>query len=140
MTVSPAHSHPFGRIRSANHVADSRRFRAQHRRMTKEKALVRQWRDRARRFESSGKTVRVFCEGEGVKEDAFYKWRRRLKSLDADATIGTSAERPVKFLEVATKQDATVELVTRSGLTIRVRSGFDEDALGRVLDLLEHRG
>jgi hypothetical protein len=37
-----------------------------------------QWQAVIRRWEQSGQSVRVFCRAEGVRESAFYFWRREL--------------------------------------------------------------
>ena len=36
------------------------------------------WRERFKRFENSGMTVKAFCEREGVSAWNFHAWRRRL--------------------------------------------------------------
>ena len=38
-----------------------------------------------RKCESSGQSVREFCQERGLKENQFYSWRRELKLRDAEA-------------------------------------------------------
>ena len=38
----------------------------------------REWRERMRRRERSGESVRAFCRREDLRESAFYAWRREL--------------------------------------------------------------
>ena len=38
----------------------------------------REWRERVRRQERSGESVRAFCRREDLQESAFYAWRREL--------------------------------------------------------------
>ena len=38
----------------------------------------KQWRERLRRFESSGLTVAAYCRTEGVSTARFYQWRKTL--------------------------------------------------------------
>lgn len=44
----------------------------------RDRELERAWRRRVRAQRTSGLTVRVFCEWEGLPESAFYFWRREL--------------------------------------------------------------
>jgi hypothetical protein len=49
--------------------------------MGRDLALERAWRDRVRRFERSGLTVREFCEQENLAVHQFFWWRRELRRL-----------------------------------------------------------
>ena len=40
--------------------------------------LVRQWRDRLRRFDDAELSVAEFCQLEGYSVASFYQWRRKL--------------------------------------------------------------
>ncbi len=47
----------------------------------------RVWRERLRRFETSGLTVTKFCDDEGVSVASFYHWRKRLAAKQADSKL-----------------------------------------------------
>jgi hypothetical protein len=124
------------------------------------------WEEVMRRWRESGQSVREFCRNEGVRESAFYFWRRELarRSQSTDAVRGscppasplTTASRSPKrassqhrsipsFLAVHVVEDATakatngIEILLAHGRTLRVRSGFDRQTLIDVLAVLEVR-
>jgi transposase-like protein len=124
------------------------------------------WEEAMRRWKESGQSVRDFCRNEGVRESAFYFWRRELarRSQSTDAVIGsrppvsplTIASRSPKrvpsqhssipsFLPVCVVEDVAeeatsgVEIILAHGRTVRVRSGFDGQTLVDVLAVLEVR-
>lgn len=122
------------------------------------------WEEVVRRCKESGQSVRNYCRAEGLRESAFYFWRRELarrsqpsgavsqrlpeafqvtaavrspKRLSAARREGTS------FLPVRVVEDATVEavhgveIVLAHGRTVRVPAGFDRQTLVDVLAVLE---
>ena len=124
------------------------------------------WEEAMRRWREGGQSVRAFCRNEGVRESAFYFWRRELaqRSHRAEAANGTrppaspltkashSCERASRrhssapsFLPVRVVEDAAVEatsgveIILAQGCTVRVRSGFDRQTLVDVLAVLEVR-
>ena len=124
------------------------------------------WEEAMRRWRESGQSVRDFCRNEGVRESAFYFWRRELaqRSHRTEAANGArpqasplttashSSERassrhssvpsflPVRVVEdVAVEAASGVEIILAHGCTVRVRSGFDRQALADVLAVLEVR-
>jgi transposase-like protein len=124
------------------------------------------WEEAMRRWKESGHSVRAFCRNEGVRESAFYFWRRELaqRSHRTEAANGSrlqaspvttashSSERasprhssvpsflPVRVVEdVAAEAAGSVEIILVHGCTVRVRSGFDRQTLLDVLGLLEVR-
>ena len=124
------------------------------------------WEEAMRRWKESGQSVRDFCRNEGVRESAFYFWRRELvrRSPSTDAvkrsrppispltTISRSPKRVTSqhsslpsFLPVHVVEDAAVEaangveIILAHGCTVRVRSGFDRQTLANVLAVLEVR-
>jgi transposase-like protein len=118
-----------------------------------------------RRCRESGQSVRAFCRTEGVRESAFYFWRRELVRRDCQAggngsraegssatPTSRSAERRLprhgptpSFLPVhVVKPDLVevgraVEIVLERGRTVRVPPGFDRQTLADVLAVLEVR-
>ena len=124
------------------------------------------WEEAMRRWKESGQSVRAFCHNEGVRESAFYFWRRELaqRSQSTDAvrksrppaspltTASHSSERasarhssapsflPVRVVEdVAAEATNGVEIILAHGCTVRVRSGFERQTLVDVLAVLEVR-
>jgi hypothetical protein len=49
-------------------------------------ALERRWRERMARWQSSGLSVRAFCEQHGLIETSFYYWKRELRARAAAAS------------------------------------------------------
>jgi hypothetical protein len=126
----------------------------------------RYWEEVVRRWKESGASVREYCRGEGLRESAFYCWRRELarrsqssaavSQLQSKASPITPAARAPKrqssqhggtasFLPVRVVEDATadatrgVEIVLAHGRTVRVGVGFDRQTLAEVLAVLEVR-
>ena len=124
----------------------------------------RYWESLLRGWKASGRTVREYCRVEGLRESAFYFWRRKLQTsgqLSGDvgqaaatgsrmASAARSPGRPlpprrgaVSFLPVRVVQDAAietargVEIVLGPGRTVRVPAGFDRQTLMDVLAVLE---
>ena len=48
----------------------------------------RYWRELVRRQQRSGQSVREYCRGAGVKESAFYWWRRELAGRSMSSGSG----------------------------------------------------
>lgn len=91
-----------------------------------------QWRKRIAEQERSGTSVRRFCEEQGLTEQSFYVWRKRLQK-----------QQPMRFALVETgsarQQAATesgLELVLATGERLRIGAGVDATALRRVLEAL----
>ena len=124
------------------------------------------WEEVVRRWKESGRSVRDYCRAEGLRESAFYFWRRELQrrrqppgavspprpqasqvtraSRSPKRLVpprrGTASFLPVRVVEdAATEATGGVEIVLAHGRTVRVRSGFDRQALVDVLAVLEVR-
>lgn len=103
--------------------------------------LERRWRELIEDQNGSGLTVVAFCKERGVPASSFHYWRRELKRRDAERT--TDVIRPRKqrelsdFVPVHVMADARdgVE-IDLAGAVVRVRRGFDEEALSRVIHVL----
>jgi hypothetical protein len=79
-------------------------------------------------LERSGKSVAVFSAEQGLDPQRLYMWRRRLAKGE-----GTT------FQEVIVRPSSAAcafEVVLTSGVTVRVPSSFDGDALARLLEVL----
>ena len=90
------------------------------------------WRERIAEQERSGLTVGRFCKEQGLTEQSFYLWRKRLRK-----------QQPMRFALVETgparQQRATepdLELVLATGERLRIGAGIDPTALRRVLEAL----
>ena len=90
------------------------------------------WRERIAEQERSGVSVPRFCEEQGLTEQPFYVWRKRLQK----------PPQPMRFALVETapaRQPATeldLELVLKTGERLRIGAGVDPTALRRVLAAL----
>ena len=90
------------------------------------------WRAQIEAQERSGKSVARFCKEQGLTEQAFYFWRKRLQN-----------QQPVRFAlletEVVRQQPATevgLELVLATGERLRIGAGVETATLRRVLEAL----
>jgi hypothetical protein len=120
-------------------------------------AKERRWRALVAKHVASGLSVRAFCAAEGVAENSFYGWRRKLALRDVEAKaqsgkakrrtqaaqsrrLDESRKSPSRFVPVTLSQIPTapaVEIALPSGLTLRVAAGCDEATLRIVLGALE---
>lgn len=126
--------------------------------MARDLALERAWRERIRRFERSGLTIRQFCEQEGLVAHQFSWWRSELKRRSAKSVPKkrtakrkvTSQERQVAHkpkasaasfvpvqVESSVAERASLEIVLDQPPRIRVTSGFDAVLLREVVHVLE---
>jgi hypothetical protein len=91
-----------------------------------------------RRWQSSGLSVRAFCEEHGLAVPTFYAWRRTL--AEREAAVGFV---PVQVIpegeppHTAAGPASSLELVLGAGRVLRVAPGFDGPTLRRLLALLE---
>ena len=122
--------------------------------------LQRQWEGIVRQWQKSGQAVRAFCRAEGLRESAFYFWRREMarrkgqrkeqckeqKKQLAKKGKPVSVEKP-SFLPVHVVASSVgseaarggVEIVLAQGRVVRVAPGFDRQTLADVLSILEPR-
>ncbi len=111
------------------------------------------WEAAVRRWRESGQSVRAFCRAEGVRESAFYFWRRELtrrglRTRKRSATVPPEHGAGPLFLPVQVVTPAGngagiasvqrgVEIILAQGRTVRVQAGFDRQTLADVLAVLE---
>jgi transposase-like protein len=92
------------------------------------------WRRVVGRQGESGETVRGFCRKKGLRESAFYFWRRELARREAA---------PPAFLPVQVTEEAAaggrIEIVLSGGRQVHVAGPVDREALAAVLAVLEGR-
>ena len=55
-------------------------------RMSRRIEKRREWEARLARWQSAGSSVRQFCREEGVNEQSFYSWRRRMSVVGTGRT------------------------------------------------------
>jgi transposase-like protein len=106
------------------------------------------WQNVVRRWQRDGGDVRAYCRKVGVKESAFYWWRRRLEDCKPNAVKRAMASalpaRP-QFVPLQVVTDpaigsgSAVEVVLGNGRIVRVRSGVDRRLLAEVLSVAEER-
>jgi transposase-like protein len=127
----------------------------------------RYWEEMVRRCREGGQSVRAFCRAEGLRESAFYFWRRELmRRSQLDAGRDSPSQKPVlrsskrspprhvpapSFLpmHLAERRAAEtvhgVEIILGQGrapaerVAVRVQAGFDRQTLVDVLAVLEGR-
>ena len=89
------------------------------------------WRTRISAQERSGISVKQFCKQQGLTEQSFYYWRKRLQTpapmrfalVEAEPRRGTAAH-------------AGLELVLTTGEQLRISAGVDAATLRQVLEAL----
>ena len=90
------------------------------------------WRERIAQQERSGVSVQRFCKEQGLTEQSFYAWRKRL-----------GKQEPMRFALVETGSagrqpdaDAGLGLTLARGERLRISAGVDSAWLRRVLAVL----
>ena len=81
------------------------------------------------RLGASGPSVRAFAARENLGPERLYRWRAQLR--------GAGTRRPT-FVEVkAAPAATTIEVVLRLGHVVRLQDGFPEEALRRLVAILD---
>jgi len=100
--------------------------------------------------------IKAYCQREGLEPRNFHRWRQVLARRDREGSstqsvrlpdsliqsVRSSAFLPVRVVQNAAEPTASttpIEIVPRSGPTVRVTRGFDPQALDLVLSVLEAR-
>ena len=102
-----------------------------------------QWARHVEAWRSSGESARAYCERRGLKVSSFRYWARRIR--ERDEQLGGAADAaPVRMAAVRTRPSrdesrATAIRLQIGEVSVEVDGSFDEQALGRLLDLLEAR-
>jgi hypothetical protein len=105
--------------------------------MARQRHDERFWRERIDQWDASGLSAGEFASREGVRRERLFFWKRRLRASSAMAVAGVSFAK-VSVQPVAAEMAVVepLEVVTRSGHLIRVRSRFDERTLLRLVSVL----
>jgi transposase-like protein len=96
-------------------------------------ARNKRWQELVRQHGQSKLSVSAFCREQGVSDQSFYYWRKRL-----------SDRGPVRFALVergapGTDDNASVELILACGDRLRIAPGIDAATLRTVLSVLRER-
>lgn len=93
-------------------------------------ARSERWRERIAEQERTGLSVQQFCKEQGVTEQAFYSWRKRLREKPSVrfAVVETGARQP--------SAETGLELVLPRGERLRISGGVDLTLLRTVLEVL----
>lgn len=101
------------------------------------------WAERIEACEKSGMSAAEYTRANGLNLNSFYNWRGR---LNREAERGKKKNRkiaktkPIRFLEVSLdkpKSDATVEIASPAGWTIRMPSVTDAETMSRLIAAVE---
>ena len=83
------------------------------------------------RQQQSGKTVKAFCEENGVGGPSFYAWRKRLKGKIQPVGFAL-----VETAAVGQQPGQAMELILSSGERLQIGPGVDLARLKQVLSAL----
>jgi hypothetical protein len=94
-----------------------------------------EWRQIVGGQRSSGLTVAAYCRDRGIKDGAFYAWKRRLRSPAKPNHLSKPA-----FIEVkpsGLSATGAIEICLQGERRLLVRRGFDHDLLIDLIRMLE---
>jgi hypothetical protein len=89
------------------------------------------WRAQLAAQKQSGVSVKQFCEQQGLTEQSFYYWRKRLQAPASMRFALVEAE-PRR----GPAEHAALELVLTTGERLRIGAGVDARTLQQVLEAL----
>lgn len=98
------------------------------------------WSRLIERWRRSGRSVRDFCEHNGIAIPSFYAWRRRLQRGDRQDAAPTPT--PVTFVPIPLPtqppaDDALIEVVLRNGRRLRLTPSVALSVVRDLVALLE---
>ena len=88
---------------------------------------------------TSGLTLAAFAREHGLSVKRLYRWRARLESAPAAPTAAAPHFLPMRLVQAA-EPAPDLEVITATGLRVRVPVGFDGDTLARVVRVLDEVG
>jgi|SRR5208282_483598 transposase-like protein len=94
-----------------------------------------EWRQIIDGQRTSGLTIAAYCRDRGIKDSAFYAWKRRLRSPAKSNRSLVPA-----FIEVKppkTAASGAIEICLRGERHLLTRRGFDRDLLIELIRTLE---
>ena len=113
------------------------------------------WRDIVRQQESSGISIREFCNEQGISVTSMYGWRSELKKRDGTtsrdstsaATPRVKRSKPKVAVTTASSTDfipiqleqlrPALELLHPRGYQLRIPNGFDTVTLQQTIEVLD---
>ena len=121
------------------------------------------WHEIVRRQVESGQSVRSYCRQAGIRESAFYWWRRELARRQQDETcrqslgvvrrramVGAATRKsagiaagflPLQVVAERHREDGCgIEIQLGQRYTLHIPPGFDRQTLLDVLGVLEEQG
>jgi transposase-like protein len=94
-----------------------------------------QWRQIIDAQRPSGLTVAAYCRDRGIKDSAFYAWKRRLRSPVKPSRLSKPAFVEVKPLKTSAVE--AIEVCLRGERRLLARRGFDRELLIELIRALE---
>lgn len=102
-------------------------------------------------YTTSGVSVRVFCREQGIQENRFYYWIKKLKSQTVSALDSPRAFIPISPAAVnsltrtssieSTKEEARpfkaedIKITYPNGVTLQLEAGYDLEILKQLITL-----
>jgi hypothetical protein len=90
------------------------------------------WRTQISAQERSGISVKQFCQQQGLTEQSFYYWRKRLQTTTTSMRFALVEAEPRR----GTAEHAALELVLTTGERLRISAGVEAATLRQVLEAL----
>ena len=98
-------------------------------RMKRNMAKRAEWRRRLQKFEKSGLSARAFAEREGVAVQTVHRWRRQLKSENAELAFVR--------VDMADSSESVARIEVAVGdVAVRVKPDFSPELLRQVVSAL----
>jgi len=108
----------------------------------KETERRREWRARLAEQESSGLSIRGFCEERGIKENTFTHWvrwfRKQAENTGNDTATDGVTQGCSNFIELRPleRTNATYKIRTPSGTELELSGAFNLERVVQLLTLL----
>ena len=90
---------------------------------------VQEWSDRLTRFAETSLTVAEFCKAEGVSQQSFYQWKRKLRQ----SGVARSPRSRFQAVRVSPVKIPSGPTTIRLGKGIRIELGGDLPVVERVV-------
>ncbi len=91
-------------------------------------ATKEEWRERFEQHRRSGLNIAAWCKEQGIRENQYHYWRRRVSAKKANLPAG-------KFVRVAGGVEG-MELLVGDKLRVKIPAEFDSDTLKKLLEVL----
>jgi transposase len=98
------------------------------------------WRRHVARWQSSGLSIRVYCERHGLTTPSFYAWRRTLAQRDRPPQTPTAVTfLPLPVPAPSAAAGALLEIVLRNGRRLRLDPSVAADVIRDLVAVLEEQ-